>query len=102
MHVAGHWATGIVRVPQTLVKRDVEKAICLRGRAKSATTRIVLEATDAAHHARSSAAGSVRGEMHLVQTYAVLFLTAAIRFLAVTRLVTMVIKLAGTDAHHRA
>jgi hypothetical protein len=92
MHVAGRGGTGIVRVPQTLVKRDVEKATCLLGRAKSATMATLWEATDAAHHARSSAAGSVRGDMHLVQTFVVLFLIAAIRFSAATRLVMMVIK----------
>ena len=62
-HAAGRCRTGHAGGLATSARQTAGRANGRRGRRSSATTGTVREATDAAHHAGSSAAGGVRGEI---------------------------------------
>jgi hypothetical protein len=74
-HAAGPRHTGNAEDLATRAWEDAEMARGRQGRQRNAMMETMKTGTDVAEHVRFSAAGSVRGEMHLVQIFAVLFLS---------------------------
>ena len=75
---AGRGGTGIAAGLATTVRQDAGRGQGRRGHPRSATTETLLEATDAAHHAGSSAGGNAQGEVLLIMMNVTLFRFAGI------------------------
>ena len=100
-HAAEPGRTGSAEDLATRVWEDAAMARGRQGRRRSATTGTLWAGTDAAHHARSSAGGSARGETQTAQTRA-LHQDAETRSWEGRRSATTATWRTETGAHHRA
>ena len=101
MHAAGRGGTGSAGDLATAARQDAGRGKGRRGHPRSATTGTLWAGTDAAHHARSSAGGSARGETQTARTGA-LHQDAGTRRWEGRRSATTGIQRTETGAHHRA